>query len=178
MIRHVPNVLSFGRLVCAVAFPLATRAWWLPLTLVAGASDWFDGYLARRFRVTSWVGGLLDGLSDKAFVVTALATMAAAGELSWYQVPFLLLRDFSVASGVTVSALRRDRDAFQNMDSRTFGKLTTVVIFGLLVAIQLWPESSTLHGVIYGAGVLLSAAAGVDYFLARHKRIMGREVAE
>jgi len=173
-LQQVPNVLSFCRLLCAVAFPFAPRSWWLTLTLVAGASDWLDGYLARQLRVTSWLGGLLDGLSDKAFVVLALVTLASAGELAWWQLPFLLLRDLSVASGVTVSALRRDQEAFKNMDSRTFGKLTTVVIFGLLLAIQLWPDAKAVHGVLYSAGTILSVAAGVDYFLARHERIMGK----
>ena len=58
------------------------------------------------------------------------------------------------------------------MDSRTFGKLTTVLIFGLLVARLQWPSSTSVHGVLYSASVIVSAAAAVDYYLARHSRIM------
>ncbi len=171
-IRHVPNVLSSLRLVCAVAFPLAPRSWWLALVLTAAASDWLDGYLARRFHATSWIGGLLDGLSDKAFVVSALLTFAAHDLLSWWQIPFLLLRDFSVATGVTISAMRRDKDAFRHMDSRAFGKLTTVVIFALLVVLLVWPDAQGLHQTLYTAGAILSATAGGDYYVSRRRRIL------
>ena len=175
VIRIVPNLLSGLRLACAFALPLAPRSWWITLILVAGVSDWLDGYIARRFDVTSWLGGLLDGFSDKAFCVTALVTFCVQGLLAWWQIPFLLLRDFSVAAGVTVSALRRDRDAFRHMDSRTFGKLATVVIFGLLVALLLWPDLGGLHGALYTLGAILSAVAGADYAVARHERIIQGE---
>ena len=100
------------------------------------------------------------------------------GLIAWWQLPFLLLRDISVGTGVTISALRRDREAFRHMDSRTFGKLATVVIFGLLVALLLWPGLGGLHGGLYTLGAILSAVAGADYALARYKRIVRGEAEE
>jgi len=75
-IRHVPNALSVLRLGFAVAFPFVPESWWIALVLAAGFSDWLDGWIARRFQATSWIGGLLDGVSDKAFVLSALFTRA------------------------------------------------------------------------------------------------------
>jgi len=172
-VRHLPNVLSILRVLCAVAIPFAPRSWWLALVLTAAASDWLDGYLARRLHATSWVGGLLDGFSDKAFVVTTLVTFALHDLLAWWQIPFLLLRDVSVGMGVAVSAVRRDGDAFRYMDSRTFGKFTTVVIFALFATLLLWPEATGVHGTLYTAGAILSATAGGDYYLSRRRRILG-----
>ena len=103
-LRWLPNLLSGLRLACAIALPFAPRSLWLPLVFVAGASDWLDGWLARRLKATSWIGGLLDGVGDKAFVIAALVTFGRHGLFAWWQIPFLLLRDFSVASGVFVSA--------------------------------------------------------------------------
>ncbi len=172
-IRHVPNVLSCLRLVAAVAFPLVSATWRLPLVLFAGLSDWLDGAIARRFGATSWVGGLLDGVSDKAFVITALCTLSGDGALRWFDVALLLARDVSVASGVTVSALRGDRDAFRHMDSRWFGKLTTVVIFVLLVVLLAAPEAGVTQRGLLWLGEVLSVVAGFDYYFARRERIMG-----
>jgi len=73
-----------------------------------------------------------------------------------------------------VSALRRDREAFRHMDSRLFGKLTTAAIFALLVVLLGWPDSTGARDALFWASVVLSAAAGVDYFRARHGRIIGR----
>jgi cardiolipin synthase len=177
ILRSLPNALSFLRLGCAAAFPFVPRSWWLELVVVAGVSDWLDGYIARRFHAESWLGGLLDGISDKAVVVTVLVTLCLRGMLAWWQLPFLLLRDLSVGTGVLVSVLRRDREAFQHMDSRTFGKLTTAAIFVFLVVLLLCPHTTTAHGLLYAASAILSAIAGVDYATARHRRIIRGETA-
>ena len=173
-LRHVPNALSLGRLACAVAFPFTPSSWWLGLVIAAGASDWLDGVIARRLRASSWIGGLLDGLSDKAFVIVALVQLAVHDLFAWWQIPLLLARDVSVGIGVAISALRRDAAAFRHMDSRLFGKLTTLVIFVLLVVRLAWPAGETAHDVLFTLAASSSAVAGVDYFLARHQRILDR----
>ena len=173
-LRALPSVFSLLRLGCAVALALSPREWWLALVLAAGASDWIDGYTARRLRATSWIGGLLDGFTDKAFVITALLCFAADGLVAWWQVPLLLVRDVCVAAGVLVSALRRDADAFRQMDSRVFGKLATVLIFAFLATLLLWPAARALHATLYGLGALISTAAGLDYIRTRFRRITGR----
>lgn len=171
LLRLVPNLLSGLRLVCAFVLPFSPPSWWLGLVLVAGASDWLDGYTARRLNSESWIGGLLDGVSDKAFVVSGLITFSLGGLLAWWQLPFLLLRDLCVCAGILVSAMRRDLDAFRQMDSRTFGKLATVVVFALFVALLQWPELEGLHGVLYSAAAILSAVAGGDYLLTGWRRV-------
>ena len=97
--------------------------------------------------------------------------------IAWWQVPLLLVRDAAVATGVSISALRGDRGSFRHMDSRTFGKLTTVMIFALLAGRLLWPALTSLHMVLFAISAVLSAAAGTDYSLARHRRTLGRRVA-
>lgn len=174
ILRALPNTLSLMRLGAALSLPFLPRDWWLALVLFAGISDWLDGVLARKFRASSWFGGLLDGFTDKAFVVSALVTFAGAGLVEWWQVPPLLVRDACVAAGVVLSALRRDADAFRNMDSRPFGKLTTALIFVLLAALLLLPLERALHAALYAFGVVVGALAGIDYARARFARVSGR----
>jgi phosphatidylglycerophosphate synthase len=173
-LRALPNFLSLLRLFGAIVLPFTPRNWWLALVLAAGASDWIDGYLARRFRASSWLGGLLDGFTDKAFVLSALLTFAGSGLLEPWQIPLLLVRDACVAVGVAISAARRDADAFRNMDSRAFGKLATALIFALLAVLLLWPERTWGHDFLYAAAAIASTAAGIDYVRTRFGRITGK----
>jgi phosphatidylglycerophosphate synthase len=75
----LPNALSLSRIPASVGFLLvydsrdATHyAVALAIALCALATDLADGYLARRWRVSSETGYFLDGLSDKAFYVSVV----------------------------------------------------------------------------------------------------------
>ena len=62
--RFVPNILSSLRLVIAFVFPFVPDYYWLWLVLTGGCSDFLDGWIARRWQVASWQGGLLDAVAD------------------------------------------------------------------------------------------------------------------
>ncbi len=69
---NLPNALSIGRGVSgpAIAYLIVEEQW--PAALVAvsvsGATDWLDGYLARRWRLQSVLGSYLDPLGDKVLI--------------------------------------------------------------------------------------------------------------
>lgn len=93
----VPNLITLGRLlmVPVVAVLLANHfyveAFWL--FLAVGLSDGLDGYIARRFNVTSEAGALLDPVADKMVIVTCSFVLAWNGLLPmWLAVP-LIARD-------------------------------------------------------------------------------------
>ena len=83
MLWTLPNILTFGRLAAAPAVVLAyaflSAPWshWVGFTLFVGAAvtDWFDGWLARRWNQTSAMGAMLDPIADKAMVVIALGCL-------------------------------------------------------------------------------------------------------
>ena len=80
MIWNFPNLLTVMRLVAApgivIMFLYFSRplADWIALVLflVAAISDWFDGYLARRWNQESKFGEMLDPIADKAVSYTHL----------------------------------------------------------------------------------------------------------
>lgn len=78
-LRHIPNVLTGLRLVAAPAtVGLLTSGHFgaaLGLFAVAGISDAADGYLAKRFNLTSRLGRFLDPLADKALMVAAFTAL-------------------------------------------------------------------------------------------------------
>jgi CDP-diacylglycerol--glycerol-3-phosphate 3-phosphatidyltransferase len=89
---NLPNILTFGR-VAIVPLVVACLFWpdeyelrWtaLGLFIVAGVSDFFDGYLARAWEQQSALGRMLDPIADKLLVSSVLLILVADGTIkSW-----------------------------------------------------------------------------------------------
>jgi CDP-diacylglycerol--glycerol-3-phosphate 3-phosphatidyltransferase len=87
---NVPNLLSGARIPLAVAlFACIVQEWWLPglvVFLVATATDWLDGWWARKYGPLTLVGRNLDPIADKVLVCGAfiyLLPVGGAGLLPW-----------------------------------------------------------------------------------------------
>jgi len=161
-ITLVPNSLSALRLMLAAAFPFVPMTWCAAVIVVAGLSDFVDGWFARRFHATSWIGGLLDAVSDKAFTLAVLVTFTLGAHLAWWQFVLLIVRDIVVALIALYAAATRQWSAFKRMPSRWAGKVTTALMFVLMVVIAM--ETPGLPLVLFALTALCSVAAGVDYF--------------
>ena len=84
MIINVPNTLSMVRIAL---IPVFIYVYYLPyawshiaataLFALAGITDWFDGYLARKLQQQSVLGTILDPLADKLMVVVVLILLVA-----------------------------------------------------------------------------------------------------
>ena len=125
----VPNLLSLARLA---ALPLI----WVDLVagrygralVVLGASaatDWFDGYLARRLDQRTRLGALLDPLGDRLLLLVAGVGLVAAGVLPWWPVVLLVVREGTVglAGAVLVARGRSVPETSRLGKAATFGLL-------------------------------------------------------
>jgi CDP-diacylglycerol--glycerol-3-phosphate 3-phosphatidyltransferase len=66
------------------------------LFLVAAATDWFDGRLARRWGVTTRLGSFLDTTADKLLVTTALVGLVAVHRASPWVALVIIAREFTI----------------------------------------------------------------------------------
>ena len=73
---------------------------------VAGLSDWLDGYVARRMRLTSVAGTYLDPLGDKIFVASVAAALAAKGGIPLWLATSMVARDVALISGAWIQRAR------------------------------------------------------------------------
>jgi CDP-diacylglycerol--glycerol-3-phosphate 3-phosphatidyltransferase len=92
MLKLIPNILTFGRLVLTVVFLImilysprvANRPLFLDISfilfVVAGLTDVIDGPVARKLKVTSKFGRLMDPFADKVLVCGAFICFAIIGE--------------------------------------------------------------------------------------------------
>jgi CDP-diacylglycerol--glycerol-3-phosphate 3-phosphatidyltransferase len=106
---NLPNILTIARIA---AIPLVVVCYVLPvawgrpaaalLFLASSATDWLDGYLARRWNQTSAFGRFLDPVADKLAVAAALVLLVQGHPHSYVAVPAIII----VGREITVSALR------------------------------------------------------------------------
>ncbi len=158
----IPNILSALRLALACYFPFSPEEMWIWLILGSGFSDFLDGWCARRWKVASWQGGLLDAVADKMFMLTALITFGMTDKFPLPWIPLIIARDLTVAVAAGYAALIRSWCSFRDMGARMSGKLATAGQFVLLITVVLSPAMIPIALVVT---VLASLYAAGDYGL-------------
>lgn len=172
--RHlalIPNALSWLRLALALFFPFCPEAWWMGMILGSAATDFLDGWCARRWQVTSWQGGLLDAVADKSFMLIALTTVALSGKFSCWWIPAVIARDLTVAVAAAYTALIHSWASFQSMGARWSGKIATAGQFLFLVTAATVPP---LIPLALWIAVPCSLFAAGDYGLLFYQALCQR----
>ncbi len=131
-ILTVPNLISLLRLAGIPVFLWLIfseenrygAAW---LWGLVGATDWVDGWWARKFDVVSEFGKLIDPLTDRAVLIVGIFAVGVDGSVPWWLVVITLAREVLVAiGGLVLGALGGRR-----IDVTWWGKVAT---FGLYFA--------------------------------------------
>jgi len=160
------DFVSLSRILLAGAFVLTRSALArLALVGVAGATDYLDGWLARR-QGGSRYGAVIDPAADRVFVVAVIASLVVEDVMTLAQSLVLLARDIATTVGVLVGALLPvARPA--RLESRWSGKIVTALQFVTLVAIIADPASL---GWMLPIVAVASALSIADYSLAVWRR--------
>ncbi len=135
-ILTVPNVISFVRLLCMplflyLLFGRENRAGAAYLLAVLGATDFVDGYIARRFGQVSELGKILDPTADRLLLLVGVGGIYFDHAAPVWVIALALFREGAIA----VAALALAAAGARRMDVRWFGKAGT---FGLLIAFPLF----------------------------------------
>ena len=105
----IPNLITLGRilLVPVVVWAIASGAMWIAfvLFLAAGVSDAVDGFLAKRFGMTTELGAYLDPLADKALIVSIYVTLGITDVIPRWLVILVVSRDIMIVGGIMLSWL-------------------------------------------------------------------------
>ena len=140
------------------------QAFWM--TLVAGASDAVDGYIARTFSHKSIVGAYLDPVADKILILTLFGLLTYAGHLPLWLMVLALARDVAIVatvavfSGMVKTGLR--------MKPLFISKLTTVsqvlLLLVTLADLAFSVDLAMLRVLMTWAAALFTIASWVGYF--------------
>ncbi|HLI99488.1 MAG TPA: CDP-alcohol phosphatidyltransferase family protein [Bradyrhizobium sp.] len=103
----IPNIITLARiiLVPVIVWAIASAQMEIAFSIfvVAGISDAVDGFLAKRFNMTSELGALLDPLADKALLVSIYVALGIWGAVPLWIVILVVSRDIMIVSAVIVS---------------------------------------------------------------------------
>jgi CDP-diacylglycerol---glycerol-3-phosphate 3-phosphatidyltransferase len=186
MILNLPNVLTLSRVAVLPVFVASfflegALANWVALGLLvaAGATDYFDGFFARRREQASDFGRFLDPIADKLLVATALLMLAGFGRIvgvALIAAAIILLRE------IVISGLREYLGGLKVTVpvSRLAKWKTTVqmVAIGFLIVGAAGPAGfpTVLIGeVLLWIAAVLTAVTGYDYMRAGMRHILSRE---
>ncbi len=166
---RLPNLISLARVVAApvVCWLLYTHRYReaLAVLLIAGFSDWLDGFMARRLGMTNQVGVVLDPLADKVLMVFVFVCLGLLGLLPWWLFVLVIARDLVIVIGaLLLRILRNRREFFPSL----VGKVSTFFQIALaLVAVTYAAFPYAVFEWLKLAGVGLAALftiwSGIEY---------------
>jgi cardiolipin synthase len=135
-ILTIPNVISVVRLLCIpwflyLLFGLDQRADAAILLAVLGATDWIDGYIARRWNQVSTLGKILDPVADRLLLIVGIVAIVIDGSVPVVVAVLALGREGLVAGATLLLAVFGAR----RIDVTWWGKAGT---FGLMLAFPLF----------------------------------------
>ena len=119
----IPLVISVFYLSEAVLSIASQNRMAAIIFILAAATDWFDGFLARRLNQTSAFGAFLDPVADKLIVTAALLVLVQLSRLNAVIALIIIGRE------ITISALREwmaQVGAARNVAVNSLGKIKTV----------------------------------------------------
>lgn len=159
----LPNSISLSRLLLAFAFVIIAGPWQrVVLILSAAATDFLDGWMARRGNSSTVAGALIDPFADRVFVLAAVSLYLVEGSITTGQYFIFLSRDIATAVGFMVARFIPGLTA-STFQARLLGKTVTTFQLALLLTVLLAPRMVQPLVLLIGA---LSAVSIVDYTVA------------
>jgi cardiolipin synthase (CMP-forming) len=166
----IPNILSFVRLGSVPVFV------WLFVTgrenaavilyMTAAWTDFFDGYIARRFGQVSELGKLMDPLADRVMIVALAIALVARHTLPWWLATAIIARDVLILSAFPIL----ERRGVERVRVNFIGKCATAALLAGLTWLAIsetgfvWADQSGTLGMIFTViGVVLYWVAAYMY---------------
>ncbi len=126
---NIPNAVSVVRLLLIPVFVwlvlIEQTAWAGVLLGVIGATDWIDGYLARRLDQVTEVGKMLDPIADRLAVAVAVVLGLVVGVLPAWFGWAIIIREIVIGVGAAYGWTKGVR----RLDVRWLGKTATLLLY-------------------------------------------------
>lgn len=162
----IPNRLTLSRILL---IPFFVFLYYMPgsssgllaasIFILAGITDWLDGYLARRLEQSSSLGAFLDPVADKLLVATALVLLVSQPNLPYTALPAAVI----IGREIVISALREwmaELGKRANVAVTYVGKIKTLLQFSAISILLICQSIQGAWLLILGY-ITLYAAAGL-----------------
>ena len=184
---NLPNRLTLARFILTMvmivlaALPPSTTEnllhWKIGFVIgvIAGVTDFLDGYLARKFDLVTDFGKLMDPLVDKIFTVSGFVILVQQGHLPGWVAIVILTREFGVTGLRGMAAAKGEVIAAVPIGKlKTLLQMLTLLLGGFiwvgwlsldmqLPGINLGLE--TIWITVYWGVAAITVYSGIDYFI-------------
>ena len=142
------------------------RWYWLAAALLAigAATDWLDGFVARRSATVTAVGASLDLVADKVLVVVVLIALVQVELLPGWWAAAVVSREMAV-TGLRAQAAEKGI----SIPAGRVGKLKTAVTFIALFVLLVW--QSIVSDVLLWLALALTVYSGAEYLYSGIRKI-------
>jgi cardiolipin synthase (CMP-forming) len=164
-----PNAFTLARLLCLPVFCYLLLGRDEPVAAALllgglGATDWVDGWLARRFDQTSEFGKMFDPTVDRLVFITALITILVADAAPRWFCIAVLVREVAVGATVAIATLAFGMKRF---DVTFLGKSATCLLLFAIPAFVLGGSDLSTAGLFQALGWMLGLPGlALSYYTA------------
>lgn len=138
------------------------------LFVLASATDFFDGYIAREWNQMTLLGGILDPLADKMLTLAAFLGLMMIGEASAWAIYIIIVRELFI-TGIRTVAVSEGLD----VKASWAGKVKTVAqMFAIGFLLMHWPFGNELLWF----AVALTLYSGLEYLWGFRKALLKDEI--
>lgn len=164
----LPNAMTITRILIIpiylmVYYSSSENGYWYAgiLFIVAGITDVLDGYIARKYNMTSDLGALLDPLADKLIMFAVLIPFYNKGILPLWILIVLIVKEVIMLLGSGVLYLFKNKTV---VPSNIFGKIATVLFYiaSLTIIFRFPPKISK---VLFIITIVLNLIALANYLI-------------
>jgi len=169
-VLNIANILTVLRILLVPVFVVvffvdgAQDAWWrvgaFAVFALAMATDYVDGYLARKLDLVTDFGKIADPIADKALMAAAMISLSLVHELFWWVTVVILVREV----GITVWRLVGVDHVVAASKGGKLKTATQTLGVGMLILPLphwVWP----VEWFVMGVAVVLTAYSGIDYLV-------------
>jgi CDP-diacylglycerol--glycerol-3-phosphate 3-phosphatidyltransferase len=168
LLTKSPNVELFG-------FQMHFEVFGVTILLLAAATDWADGYFARRRLQVTTLGILLDPIADKLLISAAFVSLVDMHLVPAWMVVIIIGREFAV-SGLRAIAAQQGVTIAASPLGKT-KMISQIVAIALLIVSYELGEFRFTSEIALWVVVIFSLISGVDYFLKFARSVLRDDAA-
>lgn len=178
--KNLPNILTLSRIFLAVLLLVVLLHWealvpsyvhisWRDycaflIFCIASITDFFDGYIARQFDLTSAFGEIFDPLADKMLMLGAFIGLLWLGRADTWAVFIILSREFYI-TGLRVAVA----SSKHTVAASALGKLKTIfqIVAVAFLLVNFFPGGEILLWI----ATALTVYSGLDYTIKYYRAL-------
>jgi len=148
----------------------------------AAATDWYDGYIARRLNIVSRWGQFMDPLADKILISAALIAFAYLDFVYLWMVIIIVFRDF-LTTFLRMYALQRGKSIVTSQLAKWKTFIQMIAVFILLLYLN-FPDADIYHlkkyppdythwiSLMFLVVTALTAVSGIQYLVENRTHVV------